>query len=74
MGIGISLTLLAIGAIVAFATNVDLAGVNLNLIGWIIMITGAVSMLLTIFYWRPRRRAREAVIEERHTYEDPSAL
>ncbi|MQA93115.1 MAG: hypothetical protein GEV11_00205 [Streptosporangiales bacterium] len=72
MGIGSSLVLLALGAILAFATNVELAGINLDVIGWILMLVGAVSMLITFFYWRPRRRARQAVVEERHTYEDPS--
>lgn len=72
MGIGSGLVLLAIGAILAFATNVELSGINLDVIGWILMIVGAVSLMITFLYWRPRRRAREAVVEERHTYEDPS--
>jgi hypothetical protein len=57
MGIGVSLAFIAIGAILAFALNVDLSGVNIHLVGFILIAVGLVSMWFTLKYTRPRRRA-----------------
>lgn len=65
MGFGVSLTFIAIGAILAFATHVDMSGISLQAIGWILMAVGVVSMIVTFAYTRPRRRGRVTeVIEE----------
>ncbi|MFB4316425.1 DUF6458 family protein [Actinomadura sp. 21ATH] len=57
MGIGVSLAFIAIGAILAFALQVDLSGINIDLVGWILILVGLVSMWFTYKYTRPRRRA-----------------
>ncbi|MFF5262522.1 DUF6458 family protein [Actinomadura viridis] len=57
MGIGVSLAFIAIGAILAFALQVDLSGINIQLVGWILILVGLISMGFTIKYTRPRRRA-----------------
>jgi hypothetical protein len=57
MGIGVSLAFVAIGAILAFALQVDLSGVNIDLVGWILILVGLTSMWFTLKYTRPRRRA-----------------
>ncbi|PRY01632.1 DUF6458 family protein [Allonocardiopsis opalescens] len=57
MGIGGSLVLIGVGAVLAFATNYDISGMNLNMIGWIVMLVGLAGLLLTFLWWRPRRRA-----------------
>jgi Domain of unknown function (DUF6458) len=57
MGIGVSLAFIAIGAILAFALEIDLSGVNIDLVGWILMLVGLASMGFTLKYTRPRRRA-----------------
>ncbi|MFC5744943.1 DUF6458 family protein [Actinomadura rugatobispora] len=57
MGIGVSLAFIAIGAILAFALNVDLSGVNIHLVGFILIAVGLISMWFTLKYTRPRRRA-----------------
>lgn len=56
MGIGASIFLLAIGAILAFAVEVETTGFNLNTIGIILMIAGAIGIVLalTIFGGRDR--------------------
>lgn len=41
-----SLTVIAIGAIFAFAISVHLKFLNLEIVGWILMATGAAGLLL----------------------------
>ena len=40
MGIGASIFLIALGAILAFALNVDLGGIDIQVIGWILLLAG----------------------------------
>jgi hypothetical protein len=72
VGIGGSIFLIALGAILAFATNFDVAGVNVEVIGVILMIAGALGLLFTALIWGPRHRtvavADETVIREREVY------
>ena len=52
MGIPVSLILIAVGAILAFAINQDPgASVDIDVVGWILMIVGLVGLLLSIFWW-----------------------
>jgi hypothetical protein len=52
MGIPISLILIAVGAILAFAVNQDPgASVDIDVVGWILMIVGLVGVLLSLFWW-----------------------
>jgi hypothetical protein len=51
VGIGGSLFLVAVGAILAFAVDVDTEGFNLNTIGIILMIVGVVGILLSMMFW-----------------------
>lgn len=60
MSIGVGLALIAIGAVLAFAATFDIAGLNINIVGGILMAVGATSLILTFTYWRPRRRAMAA--------------
>jgi hypothetical protein len=68
MGIGVSLLLLAIGAILDFAVNVRTDGFNLNTIGLILMIVGGIGLLFSLFFWGswgPNRREERIVTRER---------
>jgi hypothetical protein len=74
MGIGVSLFLLAVGAILAFATDVTVSGLNLDTVGLILMLIGAIGFVLTLIVWGSRRTrvvrtdpvaARREVVEER---------
>jgi hypothetical protein len=68
MGIGVSLFLLAAGAILTFAVDVTTDGVNLDTIGIILMIVGGVGMLLFLTVWGswgPNRREDRVVTRER---------
>ena len=51
MGIGTSVFLLAIGAILAFAVEVETEGFNIEMVGVILMIVGAVGILLSMLFW-----------------------
>jgi hypothetical protein len=72
VGIGGSIFLVALGAILTFATDFDVAGVNIDVIGIILMIAGALGLLFTTLIWGPRTRATraadETVVREREVY------
>ena len=58
MRLGTGIVLLALGAILAFALRIDLSGVDLQVVGWILMAAGAIGVLLELAVWAPRRRTR----------------
>jgi uncharacterized protein DUF6458 len=71
MGIGASIFLIAVGAILAFAVNADVSGLDIAVVGWILMVVGVIGLLMTAFIWGPRRTAaRGEVVEERRVYDD----
>jgi hypothetical protein len=51
MGIGVSIFLIAAGLILALAVTVTTSGVDINTIGWILVIVGAVGLLLSLIFW-----------------------
>jgi hypothetical protein len=71
MGIGVSIFLIAVGAILAFAVNTTVQGLDINVVGWILMVVGVIGLVMTAFIWGPRRgSARGDVVEERRVYDD----
>jgi hypothetical protein len=51
MGIGVSLILIALGAILAFAVNATVSGVEITTVGWILMAVGLAGLLLSLMFW-----------------------
>ncbi|HEV8249242.1 MAG TPA: DUF6458 family protein [Gaiellaceae bacterium] len=51
MGIGLSLILIAAGAILVWAVEAQVSGVDLTAVGWILLIVGAVGALLSLIFW-----------------------
>ena len=51
MGFGVSIFLLAVGAILAFAVEVETNGLNINTVGVILMLVGAIGLLASMFFW-----------------------
>lgn len=51
MGIGVSLFLIAVGAVLAFAVHVTASGFNVNTVGYILLVVGAVGVLLSLVFW-----------------------
>jgi hypothetical protein len=80
VGIGGSIFLIAVGAILAFAVHVSVGWVSLNVVGYVLMIAGLIGLLLTLWFWNNRRRTvattpvpveRERVVDERRRVEYP---
>jgi hypothetical protein len=55
MSLGTGIVLLVIGAILAFAVNVDIAWVDLHLVGYILMAAGVIGIILGIVLITRRR-------------------
>jgi hypothetical protein len=51
MGIGVSLILIAAGAILTWAVNATVSGVDINTIGVILMVVGVIGLLLSLMFW-----------------------
>ncbi|TML00759.1 MAG: hypothetical protein E6G41_17460 [Actinobacteria bacterium] len=59
MGIGVSIFLFAVGAILKFAVTAHVSGVSLATVGTILMIVGVVGLLISLFTliaWSDRDR------------------
>jgi hypothetical protein len=56
MRLGTAIVLLALGAILTFALEVDVSGVDLQVVGWILMAAGALGIVLELAVWGPRSR------------------
>ena len=51
MGLGVGLILAAVGAVLAFAVNATVSGVDIHTIGWILLIVGIVGAVLSMIFW-----------------------
>ena len=70
MGIGVSLILIAAGAIMTFALHASSSTFNLHTIGVILMVVGAIGLVLSMLFWSSwggfaRDRAANTTIVER---------
>jgi hypothetical protein len=68
VGIGVSIFLFAIGAILAFAVDAQTKGIDLNAVGVILMAVGAVGVLLSLIFWSSWGgwARRETIVETEH--------
>ena len=71
MGMGVSLLLVAAGAILIWAVNATVSGIELHTIGWILLAVGAAGALLSLIFWSswggfggPADRRRTVVRED----------
>jgi hypothetical protein len=71
MGLGVSLFLIAAGAILVWGVTGEVAGADLDAIGVILMIVGGAGLLLSMLFWSSWGgpgyfgRRRETYIEDR---------
>ncbi len=68
MGIGVSIFLLALGAILAFAVEFDTSGIDIDTVGIILMVVGALGLMLSLLFWSsfsPYNRRERTVVSER---------
>jgi Domain of unknown function (DUF6458) len=71
VGIGTSLFLIAVGAILYFAVNANVSGLEISTVGVILMIIGVVGLLISLFFlssWRRTPPAERTVVREREPY------
>jgi hypothetical protein len=61
MRIGSSIALIAIGLILALAVNFSLSGVDIQLVGWILVVVGIIGLVVSVAV---ARRARQVVRRE----------
>ena len=51
MGLGVGIFLIAVGAILVWGVTGELANVDLDAIGWILMVVGALGVILSMIFW-----------------------
>jgi hypothetical protein len=81
MGVGGSLVVFAVGAILRYATTATVSGLNLQTVGVILMVVGAIGFVMSLFFWGSwggfgsvggsRYRTRTVVTEQPQAYADP---
>lgn len=75
MTIAAAIFLIAVGAILRFATNLHVQGVSIDTVGLILMIAGAAGLVLSFFQeaiWSRRARRDEVpAVEERREVREP---
>lgn len=77
MTIAGAIFLIAVGAILRFATNIHVQGVSLDTVGLILMIAGAAGLVLSFFQeaiWSGRARRREEAAVDRPVAEERREL
>lgn len=71
MGIGTSIFLIAVGAILRFAVSVHTSGFSIHTIGVILMVVGVIGLLISLLWmtiWADRTAGRRTVVRERDVY------
>jgi cytochrome c biogenesis protein CcdA len=68
MSLGLGIVLFVIGAILAFALNLTVDWINLQLVGYILMAAGVIVIILGIVLLARRRRS----VATSHTSVDPA--
>ena len=53
MGVGASIFLIALGLILALAVDINLSGLDLQLVGWILAVIGVVGLLMRLIGFSP---------------------
>ena len=75
MGLSFSLLLAAAGAVLIWAVNATVSGINIHAVGVIVLIAGLVGFVTSLFFWsswggfgnRTAGASHTTVISEQHT-------
>ncbi len=51
MGLGVSLILIAAGAVMAWAVHVNTSGFNIHTVGYILLVVGIIGGLVSMIFW-----------------------
>ena len=73
MGIGTSIFLIAVGAILYFAVDADISGLEIQTVGLILMIVGILGLIISFFLMIQANRRRPGdpdgpVVRDREYY------
>ena len=75
MGIGTSLVLIAVGAILAFAVHlhstIGSTVVHWSTVGWILIVVGIIGLLISLILMANSRRTEAVVTRDRVVERDP---
>ena len=70
MGIGTSLLLIAVGAILRFAVTDHISGIDLSTVGLVLLIVGIIGLVISLFLTQMWTRGSDRVVT-RDRYVDP---
>lgn len=65
MGIGVSIFLIALGAILYFAVDYTMAGVDIDVVGIILMVVGVIGLVVALVMNQQERNTSHRHVEER---------
>ena len=65
MGLGTSIFLIALGAILKFAVHTSISGVSIQTIGVILMVVGVLGLILSLIWMSQARRRGAVVVDDR---------
>jgi Flp pilus assembly protein protease CpaA len=51
VGLGVSIFLIALGAILAFAVTAEVSGIEIQTVGWILLIVGIIGLVMSMIFW-----------------------
>jgi hypothetical protein len=74
VGIGTSIFLIALGAILYFAVNADISGLEISTVGLILMIVGILGLIISLYLMSQATRRRDVapgegpVVRDREYY------
>lgn len=71
MGVGTSIFLIAVGAVLQFAVTATVSGISLSTVGTILMVLGVIGLLICMVFLMQARRGDAAVTRERVVEPDP---
>ncbi|MFF0267671.1 DUF6458 family protein [Kribbella sp. NPDC004536] len=70
MGIGTSVFLLALGGILAFGVSDHISGVDLTVVGYVLMIAGGIGLAVVLALANQRSRSTHTTVRERRDFHD----
>jgi membrane-bound ClpP family serine protease len=65
VGIGTSLFLIAVGAILYFAVDARVSGIEITTVGIILMVVGIIGLLISLFFLGQARRTDRTAVRDR---------
>ncbi len=60
--------MIVVGAILTFAVHATVAGLDLKVVGWILMLAGVAGLILFLYFWH-RRRSPRIVVQQPRGYD-----